>query len=119
MEDLRLSLDEHISGLSEGHKFSGSVLVALNGEVILNKGCGMANYELDVPNTPRMIFRIGSVTKQFTALAVMQLSEQRLLDPTDTINKYLPDYPSGDKITVHQLLSHRAGIWNYTDSPNF
>lgn len=99
--------------------FMGSVLVARAGEVLLSAGYGMANLEHDVPNTPQTKFRIGSITKQFTAAAILQLQEQGLLEVHDSISTYLPDYPNGEQITVHHLLNHTSGIPNYTELDNF
>jgi len=110
-QDLQFIVDEYIQ------KFSGSILVARNGEVLVKKGYGMANYEHDIPNTPQTIFRIGSVTKQFTATAIMQLQERGLLSVDDSLAKYIPDYPNGDKITLHHLLSHTSGIVNISSIP--
>src|SRR5690625_1915107 len=118
MKELQTKFDKHISKLSESGKFSGSVLVSLDGKIVLSKGYGMANYELDVPNTPQTVFRIGSLTKQFTALAVMQLVEKGLIALEDRITKYLP-VSALEEVTIHHLLSHTSGIWNYTDSPEF
>jgi len=72
----------------------------------------MANYELDVPNTPETKFRIASVTKQFTAMAIVQLQEMGLLNVNDSISKYIPDYPRGDEIIILHLLNHKSGIPN-------
>jgi CubicO group peptidase (beta-lactamase class C family) len=77
----------------------------------------MANYEHDIPNTPQTKFRLGSITKQFTAMAIMQLQAQDLLSVNDTLSKYIPDYPNGDKITIHHLLTHTSGIANFTELP--
>ena len=100
-------------------RFSGSLLIAKEGKVLVSKGYGLANHELDVPNTPKTIFRTGSVGKQFTAASVMQLQEQRKLNVDDTLSKYIPDYPSGDKITIHHLLTHTSGIVNVSSLPEF
>lgn len=67
--------------------FSGAVLVARKGQPILSKGYGMANYELDVPNTPKTVFRIGSITKSFTAVAILKLQERGVLNVSDSICK--------------------------------
>lgn len=99
--------------------FMGSVLVARAGEVLLSAGYGMANLEHDVPNTPQTKFRIGSITKQFTATAILQLQEQGLLEVHHSISTYLPDYPNGEQITIHHLLNHTSGIPNYTELDNF
>lgn len=114
---LDAKLDNYIKAYVEQGRFSGSVLIAKDGKILLCKGYGMANYEHDVPNTPQTIFRIASMTKQFTAMAVMQLQEKGLLSVNDTLSKYIPDYPNGDKITIHHLLTHTSGIPK--NSPNF
>jgi len=75
----------------------------------------MANLEHSVPNAPHTKFCIGSVTKQFTATAILQLQQQGLLDVNQVLSTYLPDYPKGEQITLHHLLTHTAGIYNYTD----
>ena len=103
-------LDEYVKALVDMGQFSGSVLVAKDGKILLCKGYGMANYELDVPNMPQTKFRLGSITKQFTAMAIMQLQERGLLSVTDKLSKYIPDYPHGDEITIHHLLTHTSGI---------
>ncbi|GAA6623471.1 serine hydrolase [Scytonema sp. NUACC26] len=95
--------------------FMGSVLVARGSEILLNQGYGMANLEHGVKNAPHTKFCIGSVTKQFTATAILQLQQQGLLNVNQAISTYLPDYPKGEQITVHHLLNHTAGIPNYTD----
>jgi CubicO group peptidase (beta-lactamase class C family) len=94
--------------------FSGSVLVARNGVPLLRQGYGMANREHDVPNTPETKFRLGSLTKQFTAAAILLLQEDGRLDVRAAVKEYLRDAPPAwDGVTVHQLLSHTAGIPNY------
>lgn len=110
---------EYLNARIAVNNFTGSVLVARSGEIIHAQGCGMANYELDVPNAPQTIFRIASITKQFTALAIVQLQEQGLLNVQDTISKYIPDYPdAGKNIAIHNLLTHTSGIPNYTNFPD-
>lgn len=100
-------------------KFKGSVLLAKKDIVLVRQGYGMANLDKNLPNTPNTIFRIGSVTKQFTALAIMQLQEQGKLNVKDPVHTYLPDYPHGDQITIHNLLTHTSGIPNLTEFPDF
>ena len=107
-------LDNRMQCYHKRGAFSGSVLVAKDGIVLLSKGYGMADYARKIANTPQTKFRIGSITKQFTALAIMQLRQQGLLDIHDPLSKYIPDYPSGDQITIHHLLTHTSGIPNYT-----
>jgi CubicO group peptidase (beta-lactamase class C family) len=96
--------------------FMGSVLVAQAGEILLNQSYGMANLEHGVPNSPQTKFRIASVTKPFTAMAILKLQEQGLLNVQQSVSAYIPDYPNGDRITVHQLLTHTAGIPNFIGS---
>ena len=102
-------------------RFSGSVLVADHGRVIYRKGFGWANAEWKIPNTPDTKFRIGSITKQFTAMLVMQLVEAGRLRLDGNIGDYLPEYPAGPgrAITIHQLLTHTSGLPNYTALPRF
>lgn len=99
--------------------FTGTVLIAENGKVIFLKSYGLANREHEVKNSEITKFRIGSITKQFTASAIMILQQEGLLSVHDPISKYLPDYPQGDKITIHHLLTHTSGIPNYTEFPDF
>ena len=109
--------------LSEQFKPSESgctALVARKGQVIYNKAFGMANLELNVPMQPNMVFRIGSITKQFTAIAILQLMEQGKLSLQDEITRFIPDYPTqGKKITIEHLLTHTSGIKSYTNMKAF
>jgi CubicO group peptidase (beta-lactamase class C family) len=105
------SLNEFLTDAS----FSGSVLVVRDGKIVHRNGYGFANSEQKTPNTPDTQYLIGSVTKQFTALAIMQLQEQELLNIEDTVDTYLPDFPNGSKIKIKHLLTHSSGIYNFTD----
>jgi CubicO group peptidase (beta-lactamase class C family) len=100
--------------------FEGAALIAKGGEILLKKGYGLANREHNVPNLPKTVFRIASLTKQITAIAILQLEQQGLLDLHDPISKFLPDYPEpqGNLITIHHLLSHTSGVAEITDFPN-
>jgi CubicO group peptidase (beta-lactamase class C family) len=97
------------------------VLVADGGKVIYKKGFGMANMEWEIPNQTDTKFRIGSVTKQFTATLVLQLTEEGKIKLDGKITDYLPDYrkDTGDKVTIHHLLNHTSGIPSYTGLPGF
>ena len=114
-------INEILSKYAEYGKFNGSALVADNGKVIYKKGFGMANMEWDIPNASDTKHRLGSITKQFTAMLILQLAEADKLDLQAPITTYLPDYSkaNGDKITTHHLLTHTSGIPNYTSFPGF
>ena len=114
-------IDQLVSKYAEYGKFNGSVLVSDHGKVIFKKGFGMANMEWEIPNAPNTKHRLGSITKQFTAMLILQLVEAGKIDLQAPITKYLPEYPkaSGDKITIHHLLTHTSGIPNYTSFPKF
>ena len=107
-------LSDLISTYSEYGEFNGAVLVATEGEVLYKKGFGLANMEWDIPNQSNTKFRIGSITKQFTAMLIVQLVEEGKLDLHTPISNFLPEYPahSGDRITIHHLLTHSSGIPN-------
>jgi CubicO group peptidase (beta-lactamase class C family) len=101
-------------------KFMGSVLVAQDGKVLLDKGYGFANLEWNVPNTPTTKFRLGSITKQFTAASILLLEEQGKLKVEDPVKKYMPDAPAAwDKITIFHVLTHTSGIPSFTGFPDF
>lgn len=102
----------------EAGKFSGSILVAKDGKVLVSRGYGMANLEDETPNTSQTKFRIASLTKMFTAAAIMILQERGKLNVQDSICKFLPDCPQAwQPVTVHHLLTHTSGIPNNTDAP--
>lgn len=88
------------------------VLIASKGQVIYRKAFGMANLELKVNMVPENVFRIASLTKQFTGVAILQLHEKGLLNVEDDIRKYIPDFPSEEKITIANLASHTSGVKN-------
>lgn len=96
-----------------------AVLVARDGNVLYRKGFGHADIKNKIPATPDTKFRIGSVTKQFTAAAILKLQEKNLLSVNDKLSKFIPDFPRGDEVTIHQLLTHTSGIHSYTSKPDF
>lgn len=117
---LAAKLDHAASAFAKARNFTGSVLVAKGGTVVFEKGYGMANFELDVPNTPNTKFRLGSITKQFTSAAILQLQEQGKLSVTDSACKYVEGCPEAwQKVTIHQLLTHTSGIPSYTNLKDF
>jgi CubicO group peptidase (beta-lactamase class C family) len=96
-----------------------SVLAARDGLVLFEKGYGLADMVHEIPATTETKFRIGSISKQFTAAAILKLQEQGKLSVTDKLSKYIPDWPRGDEVTLHHLLTHTSGIHSYTDKSDF
>lgn len=108
-------LEQIVQSYVQANGFMGSVLVARGGDVVFSKGYGSANVELSVPNTPATKFRLGSITKQFTAVAILLLEEQGKLRIEDPIRKHMPDAPAAwEPITLYHLLTHTSGIPNFT-----
>ena len=114
-------IEKLINTYKEYGQFNGSALVSDQGKVMYKKGFGMANMEWDIPNTANTKHRLGSITKQFTAMLILQLVADGQIDLQKPITTYLTDYPkaSGDMITTHHLLTHTSGIPNYTSFPKF
>lgn len=120
-KDHATEIEKLISAYHDNGQFNGSVLVAEKGVPILRQGFGMANMEWEIPNGPDTKFRIGSVTKQFTAALIMQLVEEGEIKLDEPITTYLTDYrkDTGDKVTTHHLLNHTSGIPSYTTGEFF
>jgi CubicO group peptidase (beta-lactamase class C family) len=116
---LNAKVDAYIKPYLDIGGFNGTVLIAKDGKVLLSKGYGMANYELNIPNTPQTKFHLASVSKTFTAAAIMMLQERGLLNVSDPLTKFIPDYPNGDKITVHHLLTNTSGIPSINNFPEY
>ena len=113
-------LDAYLSGLAQSGDLRGSVLVARGDTVLLSKGYGVADEASGAPNTATTRFRIGSITKQFTAMAILILQEQGKLRVEDSICRYVSDCPEAWRpIALRHLLTHTSGIPNYTDLPDF
>jgi CubicO group peptidase (beta-lactamase class C family) len=119
----QLPFDERVDSLAAAAMVSGQlpglqIGVARGGKVILARGYGLADIENGVPATSRTVYRIGSVTKQFTAAAIMQLVDEGRISLDDEITRFLPDFPTqGHRVTVHHLLTHTSGIKSYTSLP--
>src|SRR6185312_6823892 len=118
--DLAAKSGALITPLVDADQFSGAVLVARNGVPVFRQAFGLANREWDVPNTPDTKFRIGSITKQFTATAVLQLAEAGKLSIDDPVAKYYSEAPPAwNGITIRHLLTHTSGIPSFTSIPHF
>jgi CubicO group peptidase (beta-lactamase class C family) len=113
-------MEQVIQSYTTGRHFMGTVLVAKGAEVLLSKGYGSANLEWDVPNSPATKFRLGSITKQFTAASILLLQERGKLNVEDPVKKYMADAPAAwDKITIYNLLTHTSGIPSFTSFPEY
>src|SRR5262245_39709336 len=112
-------MDRLISAYVRLGRFSGTALVACGDQVLYRKGYGMASYEHAVPNLPRTVFHIGSLTKPFTAICILQLQERGSISLNEPITRYLPDYPDGASITLHHLLTNTSGIPDYITQQGF
>lgn len=114
-QTLEPKIDSILTSVFKVSNEPGAVfLVAKDGKPIYRKAFGKSNIELDVNMIPTNVFQIGSMTKQFTAVAIMMLEEQGKLNVNDAISNYIPDYPNGSNITIHHLLTHTSGIKDFT-----
>ncbi|PZO41322.1 MAG: penicillin-binding protein [Shackletoniella antarctica] len=112
--------DQYLSNLATEAGFSGSVLMARHGEILLSSGYGEADRERHILNTAQTRFRLSSLTKQFTAMAILILQERGALNVQDRICMHLADCPARwQAITIHQLLTHTAGIPDFNRLPDF
>lgn len=119
-DQVKARVDEYMNAVLRVDGFSGTILIARDGKPVVSRGYGMANIELNVPNTPETIFRLGSVTKQFTAMSIMMLQERGKLSVSDPMCKYIAECPDTWKpITIKNLLTHTSGITNYTGFKDF
>jgi len=109
--DTTARIDHYLQWMADSAGFSGSVLLALDGEIVIRKGYGLANDSLNLPVDPNTVFTIGSITKQFTGAAILKLEEMGKLTVDDPIRNYFTDVPIDKQdITIHQLLTHSAGF---------
>jgi D-alanyl-D-alanine carboxypeptidase len=112
--------DQALAAIYPPGQPGAAAIVVKDGKVVLRKGYGMANLELGVAMAPDMVFELGSVTKQFTAAAILLLQERGKLRVEDDITRYLPDWPThGQTITLENLLTHTSGIPSYTGLPEW
>lgn len=107
---LAKGVDSLLTDMQKKVGFSGSVILAQKGNVLLNKGYGYANEEYKVANSPKTVFRYASLSKQLTAAAVLKLEENGKLSLKDPLSKFIPDYPRGQDISLEMLLNHTSGL---------
>jgi CubicO group peptidase (beta-lactamase class C family) len=112
--------DEYLQAQTDAGFFSGTVLIACEGQTLFSKGYGYANAEWQMPNSVNTRFRLASITKIFTATLVLKMQELGSLQVHDAVAKYLDDCPvTWRDVTIHHLLTHTSGIPNLTDQPDF
>jgi CubicO group peptidase (beta-lactamase class C family) len=119
-QDLHTKVEQYMHASMTVDHFMGSVLIAEHGKLLFTQGYGMANVKLRIPNRPETEFWIGSITKQFTAMAILELQERGKLSIHDPVCKYVPECPKDwGAITIYNLLTHTSGIPNFTSFPNY
>jgi CubicO group peptidase (beta-lactamase class C family) len=113
-------MEQVVQSYVSGKQFMGSVLVARDRTILLDKGYGFANLEWNIPDSPTTKFRLGSITKQFTSASILLLEERGKLKVDDPVKKYMPDAPAAwDKVTIYNLLTHTSGIPSFTGFPDY
>ncbi len=113
-QNIPQKVDELIQAYAKVNKFNGTVLVAQKGKVLFEKGYGYRDVGKRLPNDGNTIFQLASISKQFTATVILKLVELKKMALTDKLSKFYPGYPKGDSITVEHLLTHTAGIYDFT-----
>ncbi|PLS18519.1 penicillin-binding protein [Bacillus sp. M6-12] len=119
MSDMRDKLKHYMDTLGDNNHFNGTVLIGYQDRILFKGGYGSSSFQYAIPNTPETIFRVGSITKAFTAMAILLLHEQGSLNIEDTVSVFLPDFPNGDRITIHQLMTHTSGVKNFTANSDY
>src|SRR2546422_3925074 len=114
---IEAAADAYLRPLVDLDVFQGAILIARGDRILLEKAYGFANLELGVRNTPSQVFRIASLSKPFTEVALGRLVEEKRLDLSDPLSRYVPGFPQGDKLTLEMLRTHRAGIANLNSIP--
>ncbi len=112
-------IDELLTHFYENNKFMGSLTIRENDEIVFEKAYGYADVENKIKATTETKYKIGSITKMFTAAIVFQLIEERKLDMETKLSQFYPEIKNADSITIGQLLNHKSGIYNFTNSPEF
>jgi CubicO group peptidase (beta-lactamase class C family) len=107
-------LDDYLKSANNAYRFNGVALVLQNNEVLINKGYGFSDMSAKTLITPETRFPILSITKTLTSTIILKLQDEGKLSVKDKLSNYFPDYPNGSKISIHHLLTHSSGIYNYT-----
>jgi CubicO group peptidase (beta-lactamase class C family) len=117
--EMKLKLDSYVKPYVETNNFNGSILVSISGKVLYENSFGYANLDFEIPNQTNTVYHIASVSKNLTAAAILLLEQKGKVKTTDLLNIYIPDYPRGDEISLHHLLTHTSGIPNINDMPEY
>jgi len=118
-QEIVQNINRAVNEFVELNLFSGTVLVAKDGKILYANAFGEADKDFHIKNTLETKFNIGSIGKTFTGTAIMQLAEKGKLKIMDPVKKYLPDFPFGERILIHHLLTHTSGTFNYFAHPDF
>lgn len=116
-QDISKKLDEHLTRAQANERFNGTILVAKSGKILLEKGYGYRDVATKTLHTPESILSIYSITKTFTAEAILELVEEGKVNLNENLTRFFPDLKHAKQITVRQLLSHTSGLYNYTSGP--
>jgi len=116
---LRVRVDDYLAPYVKGNNFLGAVLIAKGDHVLVSSAYGESSYELHAANSPSTRFHIASVSKPFTAAAILILEQRGMLHVSDPVSRFLPDFPNGHKITLQNLLTHTSGIPNVNNLPEY
>ncbi|MET3575603.1 serine hydrolase domain-containing protein [Bhargavaea ullalensis] len=112
-------INQYCEAMKANGHFSGALAVRHKGEVLLSRGYGMADRGFGISNTDKTKFRIGSLSKPFTAMAVLQLEERGRLALEDPVNRFIDGIPGGERITIHHLLCHMSGLADFASQPDY
>ncbi len=115
----RAKLDRYFDALEQQDRFMGSVAVSKGGELLYSRAMGYADLDAQIKADPETKYRIGSISKTFTAVLAIKAVEAKLLDLDQKLGEFFPKIPNADQINMTQLLSHRSGIHNFTDDPKY
>ncbi len=122
-DDLAAQIDRYVATYGENwgpaFRFHGVIVVARDGDVKYSRAFGVKDPATGGLNTPRTRFRLGLLTEQFTAVAILQLRDAGILELDDPVSRFIPEFPRGNEITIEHLLRHESGLPNYTDFPYF
>ena len=118
-QDISKLVNDYSNSYVKTGDFSGCILISKNDKIIFENCYGFANQSFKVPNEINTKFKIGSVSKQFTAAAILIMEQQGLLKTTDTLSKFFPNHSNAERITIQQLLTHTSGITDIYNVPDF